>query len=127
MPPEKSKKTVRKKAPRPARAARTTSSGKTVKKPAASPLVAAPPAAAAQKKEAATDDLKAAPPPALGDIPWGYGDNRITVLARDPNWVLAYWEVTDQALDQARSRLGDPHAQCALRVYDTTHRDVQRP
>jgi hypothetical protein len=68
-------------------------------------------------------DLKPAPPPVFKDIPWGYGDTRICAMARDPQWACAYWEVTDQAIGDARKKLNDPNAGLALRVYDTTHRD----
>lgn len=27
-------------------------------------------------------------------LPSGYGDNRITLLARDPHWLFAYWEIS---------------------------------
>lgn len=68
-------------------------------------------------------DLKpAAEAPRFGDIPWGYGDNRVTAMARDPHWLFVYWELTDEAIDRARAEVGDPEGWCALRVYDTTHR-----
>jgi hypothetical protein len=67
-------------------------------------------------------DLLPDQPPAPGDIPWGYGENRITAMARDPHWIFAYWEITDQGISAARAKIGDPSAGCALRVYDTTHR-----
>jgi hypothetical protein len=67
-------------------------------------------------------DLQPGPPPVLGDIPWGYGQTRITAMARDPSWIFAYWELTDEALARARAEVDDPGAGCALRVYDTTYR-----
>lgn len=67
-------------------------------------------------------DLRPAPPPALGDIPWGYGTDRVTAMAVDPYWVFAYWEVTDGALEEARARARSPGGACVLRVYDTTYR-----
>lgn len=60
--------------------------------------------------------------PTFGDIPWGYGDTRMTAMARDPNWIFVYWEMTDESIAEARARFGDPNAGFALRVYDTTHR-----
>ncbi|HXX93252.1 MAG TPA: DUF4912 domain-containing protein [Planctomycetota bacterium] len=68
-------------------------------------------------------DLRPAAPPVLGDIPWAYGDNRITAMARDPHWAYAYWEVSDEAIATARGRTTDPMAGLALRVYDSTHRE----
>lgn len=29
-------------------------------------------------------------------IPLGYNDNRVVLLARDPHWLYAYWEISDQ-------------------------------
>ncbi len=56
------------------------------------------------------------------EIPWSYGTTRITALARDPDWLYVYWEVTDEAIAEARARLGTGGADawCCLRVYDTT-------
>ena len=57
------------------------------------------------------------------DIPWGYGETRITAMVRDPDWLYAYWEITDEALEAARKRLTRGRdAWCCLRVYDTTDR-----
>lgn len=83
------------------------------------PKKAAP---APRKRPARRADLRSAPRPALGNIPWGYGQNRVTALARDPRWIFVYWEVTDEALARARADARAPHAGCTLRVYDTTHR-----
>jgi hypothetical protein len=60
-----------------------------------------------------------------GELPWGYGENRITALVRDPDSAYLYWEVTDDGIAGARSRLGPAGAAgwCNLRVYDTTGRD----
>lgn len=34
------------------------------------------------------------------ELPSGYGDNKIVILARDPHWVFAYWEITaDKKMD----------------------------
>ena len=57
-------------------------------------------------------------------IPWGYGSVRINAMARDPDWLYVYWEVTDEAIATARQRLGKGglDAWCCLRVYDTTGR-----
>ncbi len=84
------------------------------------PKPAAPVPAPPPRPPAETLDLQPAAPPALGNIPWGYGEDRITAMARDPHWIFAYWEVTDGGLARARERAGAPHAGCALRVYDTS-------
>ncbi|MBI4269346.1 MAG: DUF4912 domain-containing protein [Candidatus Rokubacteria bacterium] len=70
----------------------------------------------------APPDLEPADPPRLGDVPWGYGQDRVTALARDPHWIFVYWELTDEAIERARAEAGAPDAACVLRVYDTTWR-----
>jgi hypothetical protein len=57
-----------------------------------------------------------------GDLPWSYGENRLTALVRDPDSAFLYWEATDDGIAAARSRLGPAGANgwCNLRVYDTT-------
>jgi hypothetical protein len=66
-------------------------------------------------------------PPAIdaGELPWAYGEDRITALVRDPESAYVYWEITDEGIAAARSRLGPAgqHGWCNLRVYDTTGRD----
>jgi hypothetical protein len=58
-------------------------------------------------------------------VPWGYGDNRITAMVRDPDSAYLYWEITEEGIADARRRLGPAgaHGWCNLRVYDTTGRD----
>jgi hypothetical protein len=60
-----------------------------------------------------------------GELPWSYGENRVTAIVRDPDSAYLYWEVTDEGLAAARTRLGPAGASgwCNLRVYDTTGRD----
>lgn len=59
------------------------------------------------------------PPP---DLPRGYGDNRIVLMARDSYWIFAYWEIQQYSVDEARSFLGDAwdSACWVLRVNDVT-------
>src|SRR5215831_17965296 len=58
------------------------------------------------------------------DIPWGYGQDRVTAMAIDPERLYVYWEVTDEAIAQAREDLGagGRDAWLNLRVYDVTNR-----
>jgi hypothetical protein len=60
-----------------------------------------------------------------GELPWAYGEDRITATVRDPDSAYLYWEVTDPGIAAARSRLGPAGASgwCNLRVYDATGRD----
>jgi hypothetical protein len=57
-------------------------------------------------------------------IPWGYGRDRLTAIAVDPDRLFVYWEVRDESLDAARERLGPAGARAALvlRVFDTSGR-----
>ena len=57
-------------------------------------------------------------------IPWGYGQSRIYALARDPDWLYIYWEITDESIHQAVERLGCANAEFGfcLRIYDTSAR-----
>ena len=58
------------------------------------------------------------------DIPWGYGRDRVTAMAIEPERLYVYWEVTDKALEWARAALGPGgrDAWLNLRVYDVTNR-----
>ena len=39
-------------------------------------------------------------------IPEGYGQTRIVLLPRDPRWMFSYWEVTEAAVLEIKSRFG---------------------
>ena len=62
--------------------------------------------------------------PREAHIPWGYAHDRITAMAIDPDRLYCYWEVTDDAIEAARERLGPggPSAWLSLRIYDVTDR-----
>ena len=59
-----------------------------------------------------------------GELPWGYGRDRVTAMFVDSDRLYTYWEVTDPAIEDARQRLGQggPTAWLSLRVYDVTGR-----
>jgi len=71
-------------------------------------------------------DLGRAPAGAVRDenIPWGYGEDRVTAMVVDPENLYVYWEVTDEAIARAREGLGagGRDAWPNLRVYDVTDR-----
>lgn len=56
-------------------------------------------------------------------FPAGYGDNRIVIMTRDPWWIFAYWEITQQKENEVRGQIGQKGlapAKAILRVYDVT-------
>jgi hypothetical protein len=67
-------------------------------------------------------DAEIEPMPA--HIPWGYGDDRVTAMAVDPDRLYVYWEITDDAVKAARIGLGTAGhgAWLNVRVYDISGR-----
>lgn len=56
-------------------------------------------------------------------FPPGYGDNKIVLLARDPWWIFAYWEILKGKEEEVIKKIessGDNIAKSILRVYDVT-------
>ena len=56
-------------------------------------------------------------------FPPGYGDNKIVLLARDPWWIFAYWEILKNKEEEVIGRIrssGDSPQKHILRVYDIT-------
>jgi uncharacterized protein len=53
----------------------------------------------------------------LPELPESYGDNRIVLLPRDISWLFAYWDLTEEYKEAARSAGGSV---LALRLYDVT-------
>jgi uncharacterized protein len=53
----------------------------------------------------------------LPDLPSGYGESRIVLMARDPQWAYAYWDVPEDHKQALRDEGGQ---QLALRLYDVT-------
>ncbi len=52
-------------------------------------------------------------------LPAGYGEDRITLMARDPSLTYAYWEATPERLAKERSWFGN-EAELVVRIYDVT-------
>ncbi len=50
----------------------------------------------------------------LGTLPDGYGEDRIAVVPRDPEWAFIHWEVSEATWRAARERAGEGRA--TLRV-----------
>ncbi|MBD2450932.1 DUF4912 domain-containing protein [Nostoc sp. FACHB-152] len=53
----------------------------------------------------------------LGDLPGGYGESRIVLLPRDPQWAYTYWDIPNDHKEELRRQGGQ---QLALRIYDVT-------
>jgi hypothetical protein len=57
----------------------------------------------------------------LGDLPGGYGDSRIVLLPRDPQWAYTYWDIPNEHKQDLRRQGGQ---QLCLRIYDVTDVDL---
>ncbi|NMG57093.1 DUF4912 domain-containing protein [Geitlerinema sp. P-1104] len=57
----------------------------------------------------------------LADLPQGYGESRIVLMPRDPQWAYCYWDITNEQKEDLRRQGGQ---QLALRVYDATDIDL---
>lgn len=59
---------------------------------------------------------------ALTDLPAGYGDSRIVLLPRDPQWAYTYWDIPNDHKEAIRRQGGQT---LALRIYDVTDIDLE--
>lgn len=57
----------------------------------------------------------------LPDLPEGYGDSRIVLMPRDPQWGYAYWDAPNEHKEELRRQGGQ---RLALRLYDVTDVDL---
>ncbi|MGB3670886.1 MAG: DUF4912 domain-containing protein [Phormidesmis sp.] len=57
----------------------------------------------------------------LADLPSGYGESRIVLLPRDPQWAYAYWDIPNEHKQELRNQGG---RRLALRFYDVTDIDI---
>jgi hypothetical protein len=57
----------------------------------------------------------------LADLPDGYGESRIVLMPRDPQWAYTYWDVSNDHKEDLRRQGG---VQLALRLYDVTDLDL---
>jgi hypothetical protein len=53
----------------------------------------------------------------LADLPAGYGESRIVLMPRDPQWAYTYWDIPNEHKENLRQQGGQ---QVALRIYDVT-------
>ena len=57
----------------------------------------------------------------LGELPDGYGESRIVLLPRDPQWAYTYWDIPNEHKQEMRNQGG---SRLALRFYDVTDIDI---
>jgi hypothetical protein len=57
----------------------------------------------------------------LAELPDGYGESRIVLMPRDPQWAFVYWDVTNEHKEECRRQGGE---QIALRLCDATDIDL---
>lgn len=59
------------------------------------------------------------------DLPASYDRTNLTLMARDPNWMFAYWEVAQSSVEGIKKVLGHDYDRSGmvLRVYDITCKD----
>ena len=78
------------------------------------------------KPRKAKTSFKTAPAKAFieaAELPLHYDTTRLALIARDPHWMYAYWEITPQTLHAARDALGQGYKKATyiLRVHDITN------
>ncbi|WP_035985317.1 DUF4912 domain-containing protein [Leptolyngbya sp. KIOST-1] len=81
--------------------------------PASAPSMPSAPPAPSVEVLASVDD-------GLADLPSGYGESRIVLMPRDPQWAYAYWDIPNTHKDELRRQGG---SRLALRFYDVTDID----
>ena len=57
----------------------------------------------------------------LSDLPDGYGESRIVLMPRNPQWAYTYWDVSNEHKSELRNQGGQ---QLALRIYDVSDIDL---
>ncbi len=58
----------------------------------------------------------------LADLPSGYGESRIVLLPRDPQWAYTYWDIPNEHKQELRRQGGQ---QLALRIYDVSDINIE--
>jgi len=57
----------------------------------------------------------------LSELPEGYGESRIVLMPRDPQWAYVYWDISNEHKEELRRQGG---SRLALRFYDVTDVDL---
>jgi hypothetical protein len=58
----------------------------------------------------------------LADLPGGYGESRVVLMPRDPQWSYTYWDIPNDHKEELRRQGGQ---QLALRLYDVTDINIE--
>lgn len=78
---------------------------------------------AAKAETTSPTEPRVSPAPPYDELPLAYGDNRIVLMVRDPEWLFAYWEINNQTKAEFARRFGSyawDGSQPLIKVYDTT-------
>ncbi|MCM8786655.1 MAG: DUF4912 domain-containing protein [Candidatus Omnitrophica bacterium] len=56
------------------------------------------------------------------DLPASYNQTYLTLIARDPFWIFAYWEITEDTLNQLKQKVNSKldNGVFVIRMYDVT-------
>ena len=74
-------------------------------------------------QETMADDTLSSVDQDLGELPGGYGESRIVLLPRDPQWGYCYWDIPNDHKEELRRQGGQ---QLALRLYDVTDINIEQ-
>ncbi len=74
-------------------------------------------------QETIADDTLSSVDQDLGELPGGYGESRVVLLPRDPQWAYCYWDIPNSHKEELRRQGGQ---QLALRIYDVTDINIQQ-
>lgn len=91
-----------------------------VKGEPAAPAAAAAPVAVESAAPMAMAEL-ATVDDGFGDLPGGYGESRIVLMPRDPEWAYVYWDIPGSHKEEMRRQGG---VRLAIRFYDVTDIDI---
>jgi len=61
-------------------------------------------------------------------LPENYGETRIVLLPRDPNWMFTYWEITEQSAKDIKNKYGENifvTAQSIIRMNEINAQNLQ--
>ncbi len=84
-------------------------------------VVTAPSVAVADEKPVMGMEELATVDDGFGDLPGGYGESRIVLMPRDPQWAYAYWDIPGPHKEEMRRQGG---VRLAIRFYDVTDVDI---